>query len=235
MAVRGQEGEGRRAEAQPPVAECGARSRGPAPERQPYSGREGVGGQIGAAQAGAASGCRDALGPAELHGPLRGIPHQGGHPGVAGARGLLEGFYHWITCAETHVGAAIRKQPLEGLCLTLALAHEHLIRFDKACYQRCAAAGTHVGQTVLGAFDAAGWRQQNRGFLAMETDQAYLVALLIGVEWTLLCFPGACRLGLCRVRRPPGLGLLSSCPQPLTFNSTASVYRALRERGVCRY
>jgi hypothetical protein len=131
---------------------------------------------------------------------------------------LLEGFYHWITCAETHVGAAIRKQHQQGLRLTLALAmaHEHLIRFDKACYHGCAAAGMHVGQTALGAFDAAGWWQQNRGFLAMETDQAYLVALLIGVEWTLLCFPGACRLGLCRVRRPPGLGLWSSCPQGLT-------------------
>ena len=89
-------------------------------------------------------------------------------------RGLLEGFYHWITCAETHVGAAIRKQPLQGLRLTLALAmaHEHLIRFDKACYQGRAAAGTHVGQTLLGAFDAVGWRQQNRGFLATATAQA---------------------------------------------------------------
>jgi hypothetical protein len=98
---------------------------------------------------------------------------------------LLEGFSHWITCAETYVGAAIRQQPLQGLRLTLALAmaHEHLIRCDKACYQGCAAAGTHVGPTLLGAFDAAGWRQQNRGFLAMETDQASLVALLIGVEW----------------------------------------------------
>ena len=81
---------------------------------------------------------------------------------------MLEGFYNWITCAETNVGAAIRKQPLQGVRLTLALvmAHEHLIRFGKACYQGCAAAGTHVGQTVLGAFDAAAWRQQNRGFLA---------------------------------------------------------------------
>lgn len=206
----------------------------PAAERQAYSGREGVGGQIGEAQAGAASGCGDALGQAELHGPLLGLHDQGGHPGVAGARGVLEGFSHWITWAATNVGAAIRKQPLQGLRLTLALAmaHEHLIRCDKACYQGCAAAGTHVSQTLLGAFDAAGWRQQNRGFLATETEQAYLVALLIGVEWTLLCFPGACRLGLCRVRRPPGLGLLSLCPQGLTFNSTASVCRILRAPGV---
>jgi hypothetical protein len=115
---------------------------------------------------------------------------------------VLEGFSHWITCAATHVGAAIRKQPLQGLRLTLALAMapEHLIRCDKACYQGGAAASTHVGQPLLSAFDAAGWRKQNRGFLAMATDQASLVALLIGVEWTLLCFPGACRLGLCRVR-----------------------------------
>jgi hypothetical protein len=77
--------------------------------------------------------------------------------------------------------------------------------------------GMHVGQTLLGAFDAAGWQQQNCGFLAMETDQAYLAVLLIGVEWTMLCFPGTYRLGLCRVRRPPGLGLWSSCPQSLTL------------------
>ena len=135
---------------------------------------------------------------------------------------MLEGCSHWSTCAATNVGAVIHKQPLQGLRLTLALAmaHEHLIRCDKACYQGCAAAGTHVSQTLLGAFDAAGWRQQNRGFLATETDQASLVALLIGVEWTLLCFPGACRLGLGRVRRPPGLGLLSLCPQGLTWYST---------------
>jgi hypothetical protein len=46
---------------------------------------------------------------------------------------LLEGFYHWITCVETNVDAAIRKQSLPGLRLTLALAmaHEHLMRFDK--------------------------------------------------------------------------------------------------------
>ena len=86
----------------------------PAAERQAYSGREGVGGQIGEVQAGAASGCSDALGQAELHGPLLGIHNQGGHPGVAGARGLLEGFYHWIICAETNVGAAIRKHPPQG-------------------------------------------------------------------------------------------------------------------------
>jgi hypothetical protein len=128
---------------------------------------------------------------------------------------VLEGCSHWITCAATNVGAATRKQPLQGLRLTLALAMApaHLIRCDKACYQGCAAAGTHVGQTWLGAFDAAGWGQQNRGFLAMETAQASLGALLRGVEWTLLCFPGACRLGLDRVRRPPGLGLLSLCPR----------------------
>jgi hypothetical protein len=77
---------------------------------------------------------------------LLGIHKQGGHPGVAGARGVLEGFYHWSTCAETHVGVAIRQQPLQGLrlMLALAMAHEHLIRFDQACYQGCAATGTHV-------------------------------------------------------------------------------------------
>jgi hypothetical protein len=44
---------------------------------------------------------------------------------------LLEGFYDWITCAETNISAAIRKHPLQGARLTLALAmaHEHLRRF----------------------------------------------------------------------------------------------------------
>jgi hypothetical protein len=89
---------------------------------------------------------------------------------------VLEGFSHWITCAATNVGAAIRKQPLQGLRLTLALAMapEYLIRCDKACYQGGAAASTHVGQPLLSAFDAAGWRKQNHVFLAMVLDCARL-------------------------------------------------------------
>ena len=73
----------------------------PAAERQAYSGHEGVGGQIGEVQAGAASGCSDALDQAELHDPLLGLHNQGGYYGVAGARGVLEGFSHWIICAAT--------------------------------------------------------------------------------------------------------------------------------------
>jgi hypothetical protein len=81
----------------------------PATARQAYSGREAVGSQIGAVQAGATSGRSDALGQAALHGPLLGIHKQGGHPGVATARGVLEGFSQWIICAETTVGAAVRQ------------------------------------------------------------------------------------------------------------------------------
>src|SRR5262250_2340952 len=39
MEMRGQEGKGRRAEARPTVAACGARHRGPSPERQPLGDR----------------------------------------------------------------------------------------------------------------------------------------------------------------------------------------------------
>ena len=174
-----------------------------------------MGGQISEAQSEAASGCDDALGQAGLHGALLGLHPQGGHLGVARARGVLEGCSHWITCAATHVDAAIRKQPLQGLRLMLALAMtpEHLMRCDKACYQICAAVRMHGGQTLRGAFNAAGWRPQNRGFLATGTAQASLSALLLGVEWTVLCFPGTGRLGRCRVRRPTGLGCLSWCPK----------------------
>ena len=149
MSLRGQEGEGRRAEARPTVAACEARSRGPSLERQPLSDRRTAVARMLAAR----SARRRQVPPAAARrvGPGRATWSLARYPQAG-----------WTSRRRGGARCAGRLLPLEHLCrnsrwrghpsatlqglrlmLALAMAHEHLIRFDQACYQGCAATGTH--------------------------------------------------------------------------------------------